>query len=99
MKTETAVPAQAELELTSATPFDSGAALNYRLAGDGLVQIQIFDLLGRPVRQLLNALQPAGPHQVVWDGRNDYGRLLDNGPYIVSLIGAGGALVTARLLP
>jgi flagellar hook assembly protein FlgD len=47
----------------------------------GDVTIEIFDLAGRRVRELLRARVPAGRHAVVWDGRDDRGNEAAQGIY------------------
>ncbi len=47
----------------------------------GLVRIRLFDVRGRKIRELLNSV-PAGAYgDVVWDGRDDEGRLARIGIY------------------
>ena len=65
----------------------------------GLVRIRLFDVRGRKIRELLNSV-PAGAYgDVVWDGRDDEGRLARIGIYVVFLEGIdgqGGIVVSAR---
>ena len=65
----------------------------------GLVRIRLFDVRGRTIRELLNSV-PAGAYgDVVWDGRDDEGRLARIGIYVVFLEGLdaqGGIVVSAR---
>ena len=64
------------------------AFLRYRLPADvvgGTIRVRIFNLNGRLVRTL-SAAQIAGPTgQLEWDGRDDDGRGLALGPYVVLL--------------
>jgi hypothetical protein len=48
---------------------------------------------GRVVRWLVRDFQTAGVHRVLWDGRDDRGRLLPSGIYFVRLDGAGESRV------
>jgi hypothetical protein len=65
----------------------------------GLVRIRLFDVRGRKIRELVNSA-PAGAYgDVVWDGRDDEGRLARIGIYVVFLEGIdgqGGIVVSAR---
>jgi hypothetical protein len=65
----------------------------------GLVRIRLFDVRGRKIRELLNSV-PAGAYgDVVWDGRDDEGRLARIGIYVVFLEGIdaqGGIVVSAK---
>ncbi|MCC7265383.1 MAG: gliding motility-associated C-terminal domain-containing protein [Candidatus Latescibacteria bacterium] len=53
-----------------------------RLVGGAPVRIEIFDLAGLQVRQLLAATQESGSFAVPWDGKDGQGRLLPPGIYI-----------------
>jgi len=56
----------------------------YHVEADRLIRFEICDLTGRRVRDLsLRTAQPSGEHQVVWDGRDEGGKLLPPGIYLV----------------
>ncbi|MBM3314176.1 hypothetical protein FJY70_06250, partial [candidate division WOR-3 bacterium] len=42
--------------------------VEYRLSRPGQVRVEVFDMLGRPVKLLLNEQQSSGYHAAVWDG-------------------------------
>jgi len=76
-------------------PFHPRTSIPFSLDRDADVRIDIWDLGGRLVRQLVRGRTPAGEHRAVWDGRDDAGRALSNGTYFyrMSIDGrlAGGA--------
>jgi len=53
------------------------------------VRLEIFDLQGRRMRVLLNEHRSAGVGSVVWDGRDESGRPLTSGVYMVKFSGRG----------
>jgi hypothetical protein len=56
----------------------------FRLNGPSIFVAGVYDLAGRKVRDLSFALERAsGEHRLVWDGRNDWGRLLEPGVYLL----------------
>ena len=56
----------------------------FRLNGPSVFVAGVYDLAGRKVRDLSFALERAsGEHRLVWDGRNDWGRLLEPGVYLL----------------
>lgn len=63
----------------------------------GRVRLDVYDLRGRRVRRLLDATQPAGEHQLRWDGRGRGGSPVAAGVYLLQLR-AGGETATAKLL-
>jgi hypothetical protein len=61
------------------------------------VIIEIFNIRGQRVRQLLNEYVTAGIHNIVWDGRNDNDRLLGSGVYFYQMR-TGNFIETRRML-
>jgi len=49
------------------------------------------------VRVLASGLEPAGPHSLEWDGRDQRGRAVASGPYFVRL-GFGGRTLTQAVV-
>jgi len=57
----------------------------YTLAEAGSVQIEIYDLLGRRVRRLVDANRPAGSYSTTWDARSDRGDPVASGVYFLRM--------------
>ena len=53
------------------------------------MQLRVHDVLGRTVRTLVDRVEPTGEHTVAWDGRDEQGRRVASGVYLVTLDGAG----------
>jgi len=68
-------------------PARARVALRMDVAREGWVRGDIYDPSGRRVRTLL-ARCAAGPQALSWDGRDDAGRALPGGMYLVRLRGA-----------
>ncbi len=60
-------------------------AIRYKLDHDAHVTLQVFDVRGRRVRQLLSAPRSADVHVTTWDGRDDRGQLAGSGIFFVRL--------------
>jgi hypothetical protein len=54
-------------------PFNPATTIRFALAQPAFTGVVIVDLAGRRVRTLTGAFLPAGPHELVWDGRDDAG--------------------------
>src|SRR5262249_43085885 len=70
----------------------------YNLAGSAKVKVWITSETGQVLRTLLNdAVQSAGDHSVVWDGKDGLGRQLPDGRYSINIgaTNAAGAAATA----
>jgi hypothetical protein len=66
-------------------PFNSETNVEYLLPTKGVIDIEIYDLLGRHVRKLPLQEQESGWHRVVWDARDDSGETVASGVYLVRL--------------
>lgn len=70
------------LELTNyPNPFDGETTIQYELPGAGRVRMRVFDALGTPVRVLVDQVEDAGLHNVVWNSRDDFAGKVAAGPY------------------
>ena len=78
-------------------PFNSATQIAYHLSSPGPVQLVIYNVLGQPVRTLVDESQAAGSYQVQWDARDQRGVSLSSGVYITRLSYPGGEQ-TRRLL-
>ncbi len=77
-------------------PFNPRTTVRFALEQDCTTDLGVFDLRGRRVATLLNGRQSAGPHAVVWDGKDHQGRGVASGVYL-AVLRAGGRLHTTRL--
>lgn len=65
--------------------------LHFSLREPGAVALDVFDAQGRRVRSLLTGeALPAGPQAIAWDGRDDAGRALPAGVYLVRVTTPAG---------
>jgi hypothetical protein len=78
-------------------PFNPITTLRYDLPEQSMVNIIIYDLLGRHVRTLLNQTQEAGYRSVIWNATNDYGKPVSAGVYLYK-IQAGEFVQTRKMV-
>jgi len=84
-------PNVASLDPVYPNPFNGGTTIPF-VIGDhlnGEARLTVYDALGRRVRMLRRSVA-AGSHMATWDGRDDMGRLVGSGPYVVELRLPGG---------
>ncbi|RKX30425.1 MAG: hypothetical protein DRP71_15060, partial [Verrucomicrobia bacterium] len=62
-------------------PFNPMTKINFSLPEAQDVMLAVYSLDGRKVATLLNETRGAGPHEVVWMGRNDAGQAVASGTY------------------
>ena len=78
-------------------PFNLTTYIKYSLPYNEFVSINIYDLMGRSIKSLVNKNQSAGYQSVFWDATNNFGELVSAGMYIYS-IQAGDHLQTRKML-
>ncbi|HQF42810.1 MAG TPA: hypothetical protein PK073_07830, partial [Ignavibacteriaceae bacterium] len=58
------IPDEYSLEQNYPNPFNPTTTIRYDLPKDGLVQLEIFDIIGRKITTLVNSHQSAGRYEV-----------------------------------
>ena len=79
------IPADFQLEDPYPNPFNPTVSLRYNLPQTGAVKIIIFDILGRPVKELLDSRQNFGWHEITWNATNEYGNAVSSGIYFMQV--------------
>ncbi len=79
-------------------PFNGGTTLSYNLPLTVRVKVSIFNTVGSELRVLQDGLQPAGHHQIQWDGRNAQGHELPSGIYYYQIDAAGEVLAGKMIM-
>lgn len=69
----------------SITPGRLSARISYTVQNSCPVSIAIFDCKGRTVRTIVSGTLSVGTHEASWDGRNNLGKRVAAGSYIVSV--------------
>ena len=91
------VPESFELHQNYPNPFNPVTTLRYDLPENGLVNITIYDMLGRQVKNLINQTQDAGYRSVRWNATDDYGKPVSAGIYLYQ-IQAGEFVQTKKMM-
>ena len=75
-------------------PFVASARFDFSLAEAGPARMEVFDLSGRRVATIVSGILTAGRHMARWDGRDERGRVIRAGLYLVRLTAGGTTLGT-----
>jgi hypothetical protein len=94
---EELLPDKFALHQNYPNPFNPVTTLRYDLPENSLVNIIIYDLLGRQVKTLVNQTQDAGFKSVLWNATNDYGKPVSAGVYLYQ-IQAGEFVQTKKMV-
>ncbi|MBT4504771.1 MAG: T9SS type A sorting domain-containing protein [Gemmatimonadetes bacterium] len=77
------LPTSYALGVPYPNPFNSEVVVKYSLPREGDVELVVYNTLGQVVRRLVEGQRRLGHHRAVWDGRDDDGRQLATGMYIM----------------
>ena len=83
-------PVVAPLLRIAPNPFGTETAVRFGLARESAVVLEVVDVNGRVVRELVTGSLAAGEHVVAWDGRDAAGRPVASGVYFGRLATAAG---------
>jgi len=90
----------ARLGAAAPNPFTRSTRLDFALSAAGPVSLRLYDVSGRRVRVLVDAVMAAGAHAISWDGLGEDGRQVPSGLYLARLVAADreivGRIVRAR---
>jgi hypothetical protein len=66
-------------------PMNHGARITFTLVKDSDISVDIYDVSGRRVRDVVHAAARRGDQTVSWDGRDHSGRRVASGVYFIAL--------------
>ena len=79
------LPKEYTLHQNYPNPFNPVTSLRYDLPEDGLVNITIYDMMGRIVKTLVNSSQTAGYKSIKWNATNNRNEPVSAGLYLYSI--------------
>jgi len=91
-------PYQTRLFSARPNPFNPITTIRYELAATQWVTIHVYDATGRLVRTLVDGVEPAGSHELVWRGDEARGGRVASGVYLVKLSAANTAIQTMKVV-
>ena len=91
------LPTDYDLTQNFPNPFNPTTEIQFALKERGLVDLRVYDILGREVTTLLSERMEAGAHRVVWDGRTRFGSSAATGVYFYRMV-VNGFVSTKKML-
>jgi hypothetical protein len=92
-----ATPAKFDVGQNAPNPFNPATTIAYALPEAADVKVDIYDVKGTRVAQLVNEHKPAGFHRVTWHGLDDTGVAAPSGVYFYK-VRAGKHAMQKRML-
>lgn len=87
--TQVPIPTSYSLYQNYPNPFNPSTEIRFDVPQESWVAVEVFDLLGRRIRVLIDQQMTAGEHSVVWNGRNRFGDSVTGGIYLVRMQSVG----------
>lgn len=66
-------------------PFNSSININFTVVHNGMLDITLFDINGRQIKQLLHEYKLNGDYSVRWQGDNQAGNMVETGVYFCKI--------------
>ena len=92
-----ALPGEFALGAGYPNPFNAAVHIPFALEAEEHLVLGVFDVLGREVRTLVAGRMAPGQYELAWDGRDDAGRVVGNGTYLVRFA-VGGRSFTSKVM-
>jgi len=93
---EVALPTSYALIQNSPNPFGKRTEISYQLPERKNIMLVIYDISGRLVKTLVSKTQNPGYYNVIWDGKNSYGKEVGTNIYFYRLV-AGNYVATRKM--
>lgn len=77
------IPTEFSISDAYPNPFNPETKINFSIAKQANVQLVIYNILGQKVRTLINQEMQPGKFSATWDGKDDLGRQVSSGVYLI----------------
>ncbi|KAA3660891.1 MAG: T9SS C-terminal target domain-containing protein [Calditrichaeota bacterium] len=79
-------------------PFKIETSIQFSLPKEMYVKLQVYDIKGRVIKDLVNGIETAGMKRVIWDGKDDLNRNLTSGIYFIKMVANNQVFVKKMIL-
>ena len=90
-------PINFQLNQNYPNPFNPFTTIEYQIPRSGKVQLKIYDITGRLIKNIERYHDSAGNYSLRWDGTNDHGMSVSSGSYFYQMI-INGAEKARRMI-
>ena len=79
------IPEKLNIRHAHPNPFNNSISISFEIPNSKNVNLSIFDMKGRNIRQMNLGVLSTGFHKVLWDGKNNFGNEIPSGIYMAVL--------------
>ena len=91
------IPEEFSLKQNYPNPFNPKTTIRFSLPKDSNVELFVYDVNGKIVKEFINTSMQPGNYKVVWDGTNQSGVLVGSGIYFYR-IKAGSFIASQKMI-
>jgi flagellar hook assembly protein FlgD len=81
------------LQQNRPNPFTEQTTIHYEINATGQVRLNVYNVAGQLVKNLVDTRQDPGFYGVIWTGLDEQGREVSNGVYFYALESADGSAI------
>jgi hypothetical protein len=82
---ESKIPDQLMLFQNYPNPFNPSTNITFGIPKESRVKVTLYDILGNQIRILIDSPYSAGYHSLLWDGKNENGKMVSSGIYFYKI--------------
>lgn len=97
VKTDNSIPQKFLLNQNYSNPFNPSTTIGYNISQSGEVNITIYDIQGRIVKDVNEMQNIPGSYKYIWNGRNNFGSQVASGPYFYQ-VRYGNVVQTKKMI-
>lgn len=79
-------------------PFNASTRISFTIKTQGKVELKVYDITGRCVKDILNSTLPPQRYEILWDGTDNNNCELGSGIYFCVLSNPGNEIIVTRML-
>ena len=91
------IPEKFSLMQNYPNPFNPKTTIRFSLPIDSDVELMIYDVNGKVVKEIINHNMETGSYKIVWDGTNKGGAIVGSGVYFYR-IKAGNFIASQKMI-
>ena len=97
LEENSSIPNKISISQNYPNPFNPETRFQYNIPADGVVSINVYDILGKKIKTLVNQLKSAGVYTETWSGQNDNNQMVSSGVYFYQ-VKVGDKQITKKMI-
>jgi len=82
---ENSLPEEFSLYQNYPNPFNPSTTIRFSLPQEAMVNIRVYNIVGKEITQLLNETRISGEYEIIWNGKDSNGNEMPSGIYFITM--------------